>query len=58
MALSLSKPSRSYDGVRHGVWFWGYDKAREITFFVEDRNEASKDPLIPWPRLEQRSTPC
>ncbi|EDZ99046.1 conserved hypothetical protein [Burkholderia sp. H160] len=37
MALSFSNPSRSYDEIRHGVWFWGYDKAREITFFVEDR---------------------
>jgi hypothetical protein len=37
MALSFSNPSRSYDGTRHGVWFWGYDNAREITFFVEDR---------------------
>jgi hypothetical protein len=31
MALSFSNPSRSYDGVRLGVWSWGYDKAREIT---------------------------
>ena len=37
MALSFSNPSRSYDGTRHGVWFWGYDNTREITFFVEDR---------------------
>ena len=37
MALRFSNPSRSYDGTRHGVWFWGYDNAREITFFVEDR---------------------
>jgi len=37
MALSFSNPSRSYDGTKHGVWFWGYDNAREITFFVEDR---------------------
>jgi hypothetical protein len=37
MALSFSNPSRSYDGTRHGGWFWGYDNAREITFFVEDR---------------------
>jgi hypothetical protein len=37
MALSFPNPSRSYDGTRHGVWFWGYDNAREITFLVEDR---------------------
>lgn len=37
MALSFPNPSRSYDGARHGVWFWGYDNAREITFIVDDR---------------------
>ncbi|WP_454754642.1 DUF1488 domain-containing protein [Cupriavidus necator] len=37
MALSFPNPSRSYDGTRHGGWFLGYDNAREITFFVEDR---------------------
>lgn len=37
MALSFPNPSRSYDQARHGVWFWGYDNAREITFLVEDR---------------------
>lgn len=37
MALSFPNPSRSYDGTRHGVWFWGYDKSREIIFLVEDR---------------------
>ncbi len=37
MALSFPNPSRSYDASRHGVLFWGYDNAREITFLVEDR---------------------
>lgn len=44
MALSFPNPSRSYDGVRHGVWFWGYDNAREITFLVEDRVLMNLDP--------------
>jgi hypothetical protein len=37
MALIFPNPSRSYDGARHGVWFWGYDNAREITFLVDER---------------------
>ncbi|MFJ4292094.1 DUF1488 domain-containing protein [Cupriavidus sp. NPDC089707] len=37
MALSFPNPSRSYDESRHGVWFWGYDNAREISFVVDDR---------------------
>ncbi|MEM5433391.1 DUF1488 domain-containing protein [Cupriavidus oxalaticus] len=37
MALSFPNPSRSYDESRHGVWFWGYDNAREISFLVDDR---------------------
>ncbi len=37
MALTFPNPSRSYDEAKHGVWFWGYDNAREITFLVEDR---------------------
>lgn len=37
MALSFPNPSRSYDTVRHCVWFWGYDNASEITFLVEER---------------------
>jgi hypothetical protein len=44
MALSFPNPSRSYDGARHGVWFWGYDNAREITFLVEDRVLMNLDP--------------
>ncbi|MBF6991219.1 MULTISPECIES: DUF1488 domain-containing protein [Cupriavidus] len=37
MALAFPNPSRSYDASRHGVWFWGYDNAREISFLVDDR---------------------
>ena len=37
MALSFFNLSRSYDGARQGVWFRGYDDAREIIFFVPDR---------------------
>jgi len=44
MALSFPNPSRSYDGTRRGVWFWGYDNAREITFLVEDRVLMNLDP--------------
>ncbi|MEZ0192243.1 DUF1488 domain-containing protein [Ralstonia solanacearum] len=44
MALSFPNPSRSYDGTRHGVWFWGYDNAREITFLVENRVLMNLDP--------------
>ncbi|CAG9184901.1 hypothetical protein LMG23992_05365 [Cupriavidus laharis] len=36
MALSFPNPCRTYDETKHGVWFWGYDNAREITFLVED----------------------
>lgn len=46
MALSFPNPSRSYDGARHGVWFWGYDNAREITFLVEDRVLMSLDSTL------------
>ena len=37
MALTFPNPSRSYDGTKHGVWFWGYDSVGEIAFLVEDR---------------------
>ncbi|KWR90545.1 DUF1488 domain-containing protein [Cupriavidus sp. IDO] len=36
MALTFPNPSRSYDTVKHCVWFWGYDNASEITFLVEE----------------------
>ncbi|MGI9335533.1 MAG: DUF1488 domain-containing protein [Gammaproteobacteria bacterium] len=34
-ALSFPNPSRSYDETGHGVRFWGYDQAIEVSFFVE-----------------------
>jgi hypothetical protein len=34
MALSFPNQSRSYDGTRHAVRFWGYDKAMEASFYV------------------------
>ena len=35
-SLSFPNPSRSYDGTKHGVRFWGYDKALEVSFFIEE----------------------
>lgn len=34
MSLNFSNLSRSYDGTRHAVRFWGYDASREVSFFV------------------------
>jgi Protein of unknown function (DUF1488) len=36
MALSFPNRSRSYDGTRHAVRFWGYDTAMEWSFFVSE----------------------
>jgi hypothetical protein len=36
MALNFSNESRSYDGVRHAVRFWGYNQASEISFFITE----------------------
>lgn len=36
MTLNFSNPSRSYDETRTRVRFWGYDGAREVTFFMEE----------------------
>lgn len=41
MTLSFPNPSRSYDAVAHRVRFWGYDRAMEVSFFVEE-NALSK----------------
>lgn len=35
MTLEFPNQSRSYDGVRNRIRFWGYDSAIEISFFVE-----------------------
>jgi hypothetical protein len=34
MGLHFANPSRSYDPTRHAVRFWGYDRSREVSFFV------------------------
>jgi hypothetical protein len=34
MTLSFPNPSRSFDGMRNRVQFWGYDSAIEVSFFV------------------------
>ena len=35
MTLSFPNQSRSFDGTKNRVRFWGYDTAMEISFFVE-----------------------
>lgn len=34
--INFPNPSRIHDASRHCVCFWGYDKAREIAFLVDD----------------------
>jgi len=34
--LNFPNPSRIYDASRRCVCFWGYDKAREIAFLVDN----------------------
>ena len=34
-ALNFNNPSRSYDDTRRAVLFWGYDRALEVSFIVE-----------------------
>jgi uncharacterized protein DUF1488 len=36
MALTFPNHSRSYDGTRRAVRFWGYDSAMEWSFFVTE----------------------
>ncbi|MCH9673700.1 MAG: DUF1488 domain-containing protein [Gammaproteobacteria bacterium] len=33
--VNFPNPSRSYDDERHGIHFWGYDQALEISYFIE-----------------------
>ena len=33
-SLAFPNNSRSYDGTRHAVRFWGYDQSMEIPFFI------------------------
>ncbi|KAB2858427.1 MAG: DUF1488 domain-containing protein [Bauldia sp.] len=44
MKLSFPNPSRSYDAVRHGISFWGYDAAIEVPFFLEESALVRLDP--------------
>ena len=36
MTLNFTNQSRSYDATRQAVRFWGYDGAREVSFFVSE----------------------
>ena len=36
MTLSFPNPSRRYDAVGRRVCFWGYDRAMEVPFFLEE----------------------
>ncbi|WP_234775631.1 DUF1488 domain-containing protein [Paraburkholderia tropica] len=36
VVLNFPNPSRIYDPSRRSVCFWGYDKAREIVFLIDD----------------------
>lgn len=46
MVLNFPNPSRIYDASRRSVCFWGYDKAREIVFLVDDAMLAKLNPNI------------
>jgi Protein of unknown function (DUF1488) len=35
MAISFPNQSRSYDSTRRAVRFWGYDRALEASFFID-----------------------
>lgn len=36
MRLSFPNPSRSFDAANNRVRFWGYDRAIEVAFLVEE----------------------
>ena len=36
MPIEFPNQSRSYDGKRRGVRFWGHDDSREVSFLVEE----------------------
>jgi hypothetical protein len=36
MTLEFPNQSRSFEGTKNRVRFWGYDSAIEITFFMEE----------------------
>ena len=47
MAIDFPNQSRSYDGKRHGVRFWGHDSAREVSFLVEEAALADMEQTKP-----------
>jgi hypothetical protein len=46
MALMFPNDSRSYDGTRRAVRFWGYDRAMEWSFFVTEDALKRVDPAM------------
>jgi Protein of unknown function (DUF1488) len=50
MALNFPNESRSFDGTRRAVRFWGYDSAMEAAFFV---SEAALKTIQPDMRLDE-----
>jgi Protein of unknown function (DUF1488) len=47
MALNFPNQSRSYDATRHRIRFWGYDRALEISFFLEVNTLYKMQPRTP-----------
>ena len=45
--LNFTNQSRSYDATRHAVRFWGYDGAREVSFFVTEHALRGLEPGAP-----------
>jgi Protein of unknown function (DUF1488) len=50
MTLTFPNASRSFDGTRRAVRFWGYDSAMEASFFV---TEAALKGVAPDMRLDE-----
>jgi Protein of unknown function (DUF1488) len=44
--IDFPNHSRSYDGTRHAVRFWGYDSAIEASFYVDEAALARMQPGI------------
>lgn len=47
MAIDFPNQSRSYDPRHHGIRFWGYDAALEVSFLVEEDAIAKIDRAAP-----------
>jgi hypothetical protein len=47
MSIDFPNQSRSYDGKRHGVRFWGHDDSREVSFLVEEEALTQIDRTTP-----------